>query len=518
MSSRKPVLPIKQPGPVVRTRGLMTGGNLERTPAAELFRTIYRDRMTASLLLSHRSEERTFLFDRGQLLLASSNREAQLVGEMLRIFGLADETLLLSAFERALAEPGRGLAKALSESGAVPGFIAEAAVRALAERIYLDTYRWPSGVFTLTPVENTPDVPVRFDRTNGSIAIEALRRMSPQASIGPMPDPRSKPVLHADLLLRYQAIAISEEEADVLVLVDGVRTAQEIASDPRVLARLAAVGLVQYTQRSETEGIAVERTSAPEGLSSLNVEVVGWPLPPRTAETYEAQANAIWNTYRRIDWSSHYEILGVERDAPLDAVNRAVHERARLFHPDHHLKAHLADARDALEALFQRVRVAERTFRSEETRAKYDVSLAAKSDAIALPGEGHNLDLQKEIAKSNYTRAKALFEEQDYFSAYSMVRQSVEFDPEQKEYWILLSRVQRKNPKWLRQSADTMRRAVARIPASVELLWELSEAAAAERNPAECTRALREILKIDAGNRRAQVALKELEKKESSKS
>ena len=39
-----------------------------------------------------------------------------------------------------------------------------------------------------------------------------------------------------------------------------------------------------------------------------------------------------------------------------------------MFHPDHHLKPHLADARDALEALFASLRSAERTFRTPEAR------------------------------------------------------------------------------------------------------------------------------------------------------
>ena len=66
-----------------------------------------------------------------------------------------------------------------------------------------------------------------------------------------------------------------------------------------------------------------------------------------------------------------------------------------------------------------------------------------------------------------------------------MVRQAVEFDPEEKDYWILLSRIQRKNPKWVRHASETLRRAIKNIPASIELLWELSEACKTERNEPE---------------------------------
>lgn len=119
-------------------------------------------------------------------------------------------------------------------------------------------------------------------------------------------------------------------------------------------------------------------------------------------------------------------------------------------------------------------------------------------------------DVQQQIAKANYTRSRTLFEMGDFFPAYEMMRQAVEFDPEKWEYWVLLSRIQRKNPKWVKQSAETMRRAVLKIPGNVEVLFELAEACGAERNQTERTKALKEILGIDPANRRAQSALAEI--------
>lgn len=490
---------------------MITGGTLERTPASEVFRNIYRDRTSAKLLVAHRGEERTFWFDHGALVASSSNREAQLVGELMRTFGLADENLLLSAFEKALAEPGRGLSKALSESGAVPGYVAEATVRALSERILFDTFRWPGGAFTVTPLEKPRQVPVRFDRSTGSLVIEGLRRYAPPSSQqGLAPESKARPAFASELILRYQVVTLASVEAEVLGRVDGVRTADEVSRDPRILARLAAVGLVHFPP----PGKPLEASG--DGLLSLNVELAGAPPAPRAAEMMESQASLIWNTYRRLDWASLYDILGVDASAPLDAIRRTLHDRARLFHPDHVLKPHLGDAREALETLFQKLKFAERVFRTDQSRAGYDRSLAA-GDAVVLPGSTPTPEVQKQIAKANYSRAKILYDEEDYHPAYEMTKQAVEFDPAQKDYWILLSRIQRKNPKWLRQSTETIRRALVNIPASVELLFELSEACLAERNEPNRVKALREILEIDPANRRAQSALGEIAEREKKK-
>jgi len=129
---------------------------------------------------------------------------------------------------------------------------------------------------------------------------------------------------------------------------------------------------------------------------------------------------------------------------------------------------------------------------------------------MRLPDERPTAALQKQIAKANYNRAKVLYDEEDFYPAYEMVRQAIEFDPKERDYWVLLSRIQRKNPKWLRQSSETIRRALQNIPDNLDLWWELAEAFKAERNPAERIKALREVLKLDPRNRRAQSALSEL--------
>lgn len=484
----------------------MTGGTLERTSAAEIFRTIYIERSTVQLLISQRQEERTFWFDRGQLLSAASNREAQQVGDLLRTFGLADETVLFAAFERALAEPGRGLSRALSETGAVAAFVAEACVRALAERILYDTFQLTSGAYTVTPLEKAPDLPVRFDRTNSSLILEGLRRLPSDAPFpGPQTDPRARPILHPELILRYQVTSVSPDEADALGKIDGTRPASEVTADLRILSRLAAVGLIQLVPPGKT----FDKKALPEGVSALNVEISGAPPAPRAAEVMQLQTNLIWNTYRRIDWVTLYEIVGAARDATPDDLLRAIHDRARAFHPDHALKPHLADAREALESLFRKVKMAEITFRSEENRTAYD-SAQDGGGSVVVQDTKPAVEVQRQVARANYLRARSLFEQEDYYPAYEMVKQSVEFDPEKSEYWVLLSRVQRKNPKWVRQSAETMRRATQRFAESADIWFELAEACQAERNETDRIRALKEVMKLDPGNRRAQSALAEI--------
>jgi curved DNA-binding protein CbpA len=474
----------------------------------DVLRTLFLARATGQMSLTRLGEERTLWFDRGQLASAASNREAQEVGALLRNFGLADESILFSAFERALTEPGRGLAKALRETGAVQPFVADACVRALAEKILFDTFRWTSGAFTFTELETLPVLPVRFDQTNASLILEALRRLPAEAPRpGRRVDPRARPIVTSDLTLRYQVVTMLAEEFDVLGRIDGVRTAGEAATDVSVLERLLAIGLVEIRA---VPAAGSEVDTAPSTAHGLNVEVAGARPVARSAEILERQIAMIWNTYRRVDWANFYDILGVPKTAPFEEIQRAAHERARIFHPDNAIRPALQEARDALEILFKRVRDAARAFRSDESRASYDGSLAMAGQSVAVGATGANPEMQREIARKNYVRARQLVEQEDYFPALEMIRQSIEFDSMRPEYWILLSRIQRKNPRWIRQGTDTLRRAVQKMPESVDLWYELSEMCLLERNEPERVKALKEILKIDPANRRAQQALAEI--------
>lgn len=485
--------------------GTVTGGSLERTPLVDVFRNLFAERASAKVLVAKMGEERTFLFDRGQVITASSNREAQFVGDLLRKFGLADEKVLFQAFEKALAEPGRGLAKVLKETGAVPPYIADACVRALAERLLFDSFRWNAGNYTISNLEEVPEPPVRFDQSNASLLMEALRRVPLNGPGISAPDPKSRPVLNEDLWLRYQVIVLQPQEAEILRRVDGIRTVAEITDAPSVISQLRAVGIIQTLPASTTKKSKGEDTPSNR---PLNIELIG--APPQSIEDMERHLTIVKQTYRRIDWINLYDFLGITNAVTDDEIVEAIHDRARIFHPDHSLKAPFADYRDALEVLSRRVKQAQRVFKNSESRKSYDFAQEQGGNSSAVFAGGPTRDVQLDIAKRNYHKARELYEMGDYYPAYEMIRQSVEFEPERPEYWVMLARIQRKNPKWARQASETLRRGLGKIPDNVDLLFELSECYAYERNENERTKALKEILRIDPANRRAQASLAEI--------
>lgn len=94
----------------------------------------------------------------------------------------------------------------------------------------------------------------------------------------------------------------------------------------------------------------------------------------------EERRNWILDVHGRLDRLSHYDLLGVRRDADGKEVKRAYFKLAAMVHPDRFFKKRLGSYKPKMEAIFARVTVAYDTLRDATARARYD---AAMGDAPA---------------------------------------------------------------------------------------------------------------------------------------
>ena len=81
-------------------------------------------------------------------------------------------------------------------------------------------------------------------------------------------------------------------------------------------------------------------------------------------------------TYRQLDWLSHYDLLGVSQAATGAQIAEAFRSRARLFDPT--LKAHpeFVDLWRQLTVVSKWLRVAYDILSNPTTRAAYDQKIA----------------------------------------------------------------------------------------------------------------------------------------------
>lgn len=442
------------------TQGTPAGfrGSLSETPLPQVLRRIFLEGLKGTLSLVHGDETRHLFFEKGELRTATSSREGQRIGAFLKRRGWITDTDLNWALDT-VAKQGRArLGKILVERGLVSRTVLDAEMRRLVEEIVFSTFAWDSGEYKFHASTGVLDPDVALTLSTAAIIVEGIRRL-PESEVfrERLGAGHRVPMLATDPMSRYQYLPLAPQEAYLLSRVDGILDVDSLlkitgtsrVAMAKIVYALVSCGIVEWKQ----EG--VERpASGRGGFHGLNVEVAAGP-----SDRSPGHAELVKNTYRRIDWLTHYELLGVPREAPPDKVAEAYFERSRLFHPDLRHREDLARFEKELTAVFERMKKAYETLSDPETRALYDQSLDAAPASAVMADNSANPEMRKKQAMQNYRRARQLIEEKDYHPAVEMLREAVRFVPDNAEFRYALSQVELKNPNWIDQGLANLKEA-----------------------------------------------------------
>lgn len=444
-------------------------GSLSETPLPQVLRRIFLEGLKGTLSLVHGDETRHLFFEKGELRTATSSREGQRIGAFLKRRGWITDTDLNWALDT-VAKQGRArLGKILVERGLVSRTVLDAEMRRLVEEIVFSTFAWESGEYRFQASAGVLDPDVALTLSTAAIIVEGIRRLPESDALRErLGEGRRVPILATDPMSRYQYLPLAPQEAYLLSRIDGILDVDsllKIAGTSRtamakILYALVSCGIVEWKQDG-----AQRPASGRGGFHGLNVEVSAQP-----GDRSPGHAELVKNTYRRIDWLTHYELLGIPRDAPPEKVAEAYFERSRLFHPDLRHREDLARFEKELTAVFERMKKAYETLAEPDKRALYDQSLDA-APAPLLTAES-DPEMRKKLATQNFRRARQLIEDKDYHPAVEMLREAVRFIPDNAEYRYTLAQVEMKNPNWIDQGLANLKEAARldsrRVAFSVE--------------------------------------------------
>jgi hypothetical protein len=235
-------------------------GTLDDFTLSDIFRLTALAKKTGRLEVERRTGSGRVYFRDGDVYHAESTKSKELLGSKLTRSGRVTEKQLRHAVIEH-EQTGRRLGEVLVEQGAVEADQIEWAVRSQIEDGVFDLLRWDLGAFVWEPdVETEVEVPLTVSVEN--LIIEASRRLDEISQI-------RKKIPSADVVLAMSPrppdgahqINITSEEWQVLVLVDGHRTVEDIATSTgaeayqttRLLFGLLNAGLIEHKQ-VPTEG------------------------------------------------------------------------------------------------------------------------------------------------------------------------------------------------------------------------------------------------------------------------
>ncbi len=207
---------------------------------------------------------------------------------------------------------------------------------------------------------------------------------------------------------------------------------------------------------------------------------------------------------------THFEILGVPRDATEAQVREAYFRLAKRFHPDVHHDAALSDLRDKLEELFTRLGEAYEVLCSPRIRASYERELARQEGAQAVAVADPTLG--REATAEAIARGSESLAQERYWEAIRLFESAIpraEGDLRQQAR-ILLARAYAKNPGWVKQGEELLLAVLREEPDNLDALLQLGRIYKGQGLRSRALSTLRRVLELNPAHAEARQLVGEL--------
>jgi len=369
-------------------------GQLSQTPLFLALRRVQQDHLSGTLSVFREDQVRQLFFEAGELKAARSSREDHRIGATLVRWGYISQKGLAEALE-IQQETRQRIDQILVEQGLVTRAVIDSEARRQMEQIIFSTLAWPDGSFHFEPNTGAGELDVEIAFSE-DVMIESIRRIpESEQFLELLGDLRAVPRLTRDPM-NTGAFRILKDAVDVLEHIDGKTSFDRLLNSgpstsiaaAKILYSMMFAGLIEAVlpeQPEEPEQEAVPPAAKeafgddtqPVGRRAIT-EAAALQLPPGSSR------QIVLETYRQLDWLSHYDLLGVSRKAPQSEIDQAYRAHALLFDPARKSYSELADLWKQLTVLARWLKVAHGVLSDPVKRAAYD----KKIDETTPPTQG----------------------------------------------------------------------------------------------------------------------------------
>jgi tetratricopeptide (TPR) repeat protein len=211
---------------------------------------------------------------------------------------------------------------------------------------------------------------------------------------------------------------------------------------------------------------------------------------------------------RQMGSMDHYQILDVPRMATRAQIISQAEDQKKRFDP----ATYPPIVRDAVTAIARRVEEALNVLKEATRRAEYD-KLLLERGSRAQDGSMQQRLAQRSVAEQNFTRARDLVVSGDYYGAIVLLKQTVDYTPDNAQAWFLLGTCQERNPKWRRDAAESFQMALSVDPNFVDAMISLGDLYKLEGLISRAQACYEDVLKIAPENQQARSRMQGLKKK-----
>lgn len=145
----------------------------------------------------------------------------------------------------------------------------------------------------------------------------------------------------------------------------------------------------------------------------------------------------------QISSQDYFQMLGLERDANAEAVQKAFFGLAKVWHPDR-LPPALVDVKDACSKVFTHLTEAQATLTDSERRTEYMTLL---KDGGATPDDQAKIHAILDAA-TEFQKAEILLKRNDTAQAFELAKKAYALDPEQADYLAMVTWLESQRPEF----------------------------------------------------------------------
>lgn len=164
--------------------------------------------------------------------------------------------------------------------------------------------------------------------------------------------------------------------------------------------------------------------------------------PPLTAEQSTLK-NKILERAITISAQDYFQMLGVDRDATPEVVQKAFIQLAKVWHPDR-LPAALVDVKEACSKVFSHLTEANATLSDPDRRTEY---MTLIKEGGATPDDQAKIQAVLEAA-TDFQKAEFHLKRNDVNQAYELAKKAWTLDPEQADYLAMMTWIEAQKPEF----------------------------------------------------------------------
>jgi tetratricopeptide (TPR) repeat protein len=212
---------------------------------------------------------------------------------------------------------------------------------------------------------------------------------------------------------------------------------------------------------------------------------------------------------RQLASLDHYQFLDVPRAATRAQIISQFEAMKRNYDPG----TYPPMVRDAVMVINRRIDEAANVLKDAAKRASYDKLIHQRGGRAPGDASFQQRLNQRSIAEQNFARARELSASGDYYGAIVLLKQAVQFAPDNADAWYLLGSCQERNPKWRRDAAESFQMALSINPDFVDALISLGDLYKSEGLTSRAQTCYEDALKISPENPQAKSRLAALKKR-----